>query len=68
MARADYKLCDVCSEKAFYDANLNYEQPGQGLHDFAGRDTSTRLDFCAQLGAVCDDCYEKGWRLKLVKA
>jgi len=25
MAMADYKLCDVCGEKAFYDANLNYE-------------------------------------------
>ena len=25
MAYSDYRLCDVCGEKAFYDANLNYE-------------------------------------------
>jgi hypothetical protein len=25
MARSDYRLCDVCDGKAFYDANLNYE-------------------------------------------
>ena len=25
MAAADYRLCDVCGRKAFYDANLNYE-------------------------------------------
>jgi len=24
MAYADYYLCDVCGEKTFYDANLNY--------------------------------------------
>lgn len=26
MAGADYKHCDVCGAKAFYDSNLNYEQ------------------------------------------
>lgn len=25
MAGADYKSCDVCSGKTFYDAHLNYE-------------------------------------------
>lgn len=25
MALADYRLCDVCGGKAFYDANLNYD-------------------------------------------
>ena len=25
MALADYRLCDVCGKKAFYDSNLNYE-------------------------------------------
>ena len=25
MAMADYRLCDVCGGKAFYDVNLNYE-------------------------------------------
>ena len=27
MAMADYRQCDVCGCKAFYDANLNYEWP-----------------------------------------
>lgn len=30
MAKTDYRLCDVCDGKAFYDAELNYEQ-GQGF-------------------------------------
>lgn len=28
MALADYRLCDVCGGKAFYDANLNYTDEG----------------------------------------
>lgn len=27
MAMADYRLCDVCSGKTFYDANLDYQKP-----------------------------------------
>ena len=27
MALADYRLCDVCGCKTFYDASLNYEFP-----------------------------------------
>ena len=30
MALADYRLCDVCGSKAFYDARLNYGQTGDG--------------------------------------
>lgn len=26
MSAADYRLCDVCSAKVFYDASLNYER------------------------------------------
>ncbi|WP_250489938.1 hypothetical protein [Caballeronia sp. INML2] len=26
---ADYRLCDVCDGKAFYDSNLDYEFVGQ---------------------------------------
>lgn len=26
MAAADYYLCDVCSAKTFYDANLHYDK------------------------------------------
>ena len=28
MAAADYRLCDVCEAKTFYDAELNYEFGG----------------------------------------
>lgn len=66
MAKADYQLCQVCDGKAFYDANLNYG-PGSGLHDLEGRDISTSLDYCAQVAAICTDCYSTGWRLKLVQ-
>lgn len=34
MALADYRLCDLCSAKAFYDSNLGYdfeEHPDTGL-------------------------------------
>ena len=30
MALADYRLCDVCNRKAFYDANLDYQDTEKG--------------------------------------
>lgn len=30
MAYCDYRLCDVCGEKAFFDANLNYDSGDDG--------------------------------------
>lgn len=27
MAASDYRSCDVCGAKTFYDANLDYEKP-----------------------------------------
>ena len=32
MAYADYKLCDVCDGKVFYDSNLSYED-GSDAHE-----------------------------------
>jgi hypothetical protein len=29
MAMADYRLCDVCSGKTFYDAALSYNKPDE---------------------------------------
>lgn len=26
MAKADYRCCDLCDDKVFYDSNLNYQQ------------------------------------------
>ena len=36
MAAADYRLCDLCSTKVYYDANLNWdfdEHPDNGLYN-----------------------------------
>lgn len=50
MAAADYRLCDVCSRKAFYDSNLNY--------DFDNRDEhgNPKLDYVGDWAVICDDC------------
>ncbi|HZP68395.1 MAG TPA: hypothetical protein VFB29_00510 [Pseudolabrys sp.] len=66
MAKSDYRLCEVCDGKAFYDAALNYDR-GDKLHDLEERPTHMDLDYCAQVAAICTDCYEKGWRLKLTQ-
>lgn len=29
MAASDYRLCDICGRKTFYDAELNYEKPSE---------------------------------------
>ena len=33
MAAADYKLCDACGGKTFYDADLHYEDPQSPNYD-----------------------------------
>jgi hypothetical protein len=72
MALADYRLCDVCESKAFYDSNLNY---GDGTDEWyknlspyrqAGKDQydkqefnqkyGTRLDHLGDWAVVCTDC------------
>lgn len=50
MAAADYYLCDVCSRKCFYDANLNYEWD---------RETGKMsLDYMGDMAAICKTCAE----------
>ena len=59
MAAADYRLCDVCMGKAFYDANLNYEQGGdvEGSVRNGGMDMSnTSLDRLGDWCVICEDC------------
>jgi hypothetical protein len=48
MAKADYYLCDVCGEKCFYDANLNYEIDPKTL--------TRTLDYMGEMAAICDGC------------
>jgi hypothetical protein len=52
MAAADYKLCDVCGCKTFYDSNLDYDFqafPATGL---------ARLGDWAAICNNCADTYE----------
>lgn len=71
MAYADYRLCDVCNGKAFYDANLNYEcEPGvyryRPPYRIAGKpqyeDPAINekhgmcLDYVGDWAVLCSDC------------
>lgn len=48
MAAADYRLCDVCAGKVFYDANLNY--------DYDRESGEYKLDYLGDWAVICDDC------------
>jgi hypothetical protein len=81
MARGDYRGCDVCDGKAFYDANLNYESGP----DSYGRDETPyrvagapqyqdetmnvkhgmRLDYVGDWAVICADCSKK-WKTQIV--
>lgn len=50
LAKADYRLCDVCNGKAFYDANLNYEWlVKDGKH-------TMELDSLGDWAVICARC------------
>ena len=68
MAAADYRLCDVCGNKAFYDSNLNYEggeKVASGVWRYpeapfrvAGEDQQfgLALDRLGDWAVLCRDC------------
>lgn len=72
MAMSDYRLCDVCEGKAFYDSNLNYGDGTDEWHKngppfrIAGEDQygkpevnqkyGTRLDYVGDWAVLCHDC------------
>lgn len=61
MAASDYRLCDVCAGKAFYDANLNYEYTRDTSHSVRNAGSlmsGTRLDYLGDWVVVCEDCIE----------
>jgi hypothetical protein len=82
MAAADYRLCDVCNGKAFYDAHLNYEHgPSEyrpdampmryaGVDQFADPDinqrSGMRLDYVGDWAVICTDC-AKTHEVKIVQ-
>jgi hypothetical protein len=74
MALADYRLCDVCGGKCFYDAHLNYDigaseyravdKPfrlaGQEQYDSPEMNQThgMRLDYVGDWAVICTDCAE----------
>ena len=50
MALSDYRLCDVCSSKAFYDANLNYDM------DLIDKNGDPKLERVGDMKVICDSC------------
>lgn len=65
MASADYRLCDVCGGKAFYDADLNYEEttdPDEMIRDSLG----TKLGYVGDWAVICRNC-AKTHKVEIVK-
>lgn len=73
MALADYRLCDICDSKCFYDAHLNYET---GLSEYgatpykvngnlqaldleAHNKFGNRLDYLGDWAVLCRECAQK---------
>ena len=68
MAAGDYRSCDVCGGKAFYDANLNYETGDKVDGKWVYSDTPYRisgaaqgkygvgLDYVGDWAVICVDC------------
>lgn len=59
MAAADYRLCDVCGSKTFYDANLNYYQGADvegSVRNSGVLQQHTRLDYLGDWCVICQEC------------
>lgn len=68
MAAGDYRSCDVCGGKAFYDAKLNYETGDKVGGKWVYSDTPYRvagvsqgeygvgLDYVGDWAVICTDC------------
>lgn len=71
MAKADYRYCDICDSKVFYDSNLNYEQgPSEWRESTPYRNVGEpqypvaemnakygmRLDYLGDWAVICSEC------------
>lgn len=69
MAYADYRLCDVCGSKAFYDASLNYESKltydDRECAREAGCDAGYHLEYLGDWAVICQDC-AKNYKVQIV--
>ena len=50
MAAADYRLCDVCNCKTFYDATLNYD------YDDVLPSGWMPVDYLGDWAVICGNC------------
>ena len=82
MAAADYRLCDVCGGKAFYDSELGYEintegSPYNKTHfKIAGEDQCSNpellerygytLQYLGDWAVICNEC-SKEYKTQIVK-
>jgi hypothetical protein len=81
MALSDYRLCDVCDRKAFYDADLSYESQPSEYRDtppfrIAGAEQNddpemnhkygARLGYLGDWAVICKDC-AKTHRTQILK-
>ncbi len=68
MAGCDYRSCDVCGGKTFYDANLSYEEGAKGQDGkwiypensfrIAGEKQSSglALGYVGDWAVICNEC------------
>lgn len=58
MAASDYRLCDICHAKVFYDRVLDYQkaEPGEDDSKQCGKPTSLRLDNLGDWTVICREC------------
>lgn len=59
MAFSDYRLCDVCGCKCFYDVSLNYEFGTEAAPiplDQQVRESGFKLERLGDWAVICMDC------------
>ena len=57
MAAADYRLCDKCDAKAFYDAELNYDHTEYSGPRYAGTNGGgPKLGNLGDWAVLCVQC------------
>jgi len=60
MAGIDYKYCDVCNKRAFYDADLTYrEATSMACTKEMGVKKDYKLGMVGDWVVLCDDCAPK---------
>lgn len=57
MAMSDYRLCDECGCKVFYDSNLNYEYDARP--DELIRGSTYKLERLGDWKVLCRECAQQ---------